>query len=164
MLRTESSFARAFAVSAIVGVIAAPAHAQRIVAKIPVAGLPVGLGLSGDQSFLYVCNLGTDLVQVIDINKRQVVDAIRTGDGPIWIAMRPNSTEAYVANSRADTVAVIDTATRTVLKQIQVEHGPHNVVFSPDGSLAYVAIFGENDGAGVDVIDADSRTFVDSIQ
>src|SRR5215472_17852776 len=117
MLRTESSFARAFAVFAIVGVIAAPVHAHRIVATIPVAGLPVGLGLSGDQSFLYVCNLGTDLVQVIDISKRQVVDAIRTGDGPIWIALRPTSTEAYVANFDADTVAVIDTATRAVLNK-----------------------------------------------
>src|SRR6516165_9999770 len=67
---------------------AAPARGQRIVATIPVAGGPVGLGLSPDQLFLYVCNLGTDLVQVIDIGERQVVDAIRTDQGAIWIAMR----------------------------------------------------------------------------
>jgi DNA-binding beta-propeller fold protein YncE len=58
------------ALVAIAGVISTPARAQRIVATIPVAGGPVGLGLSSDQLFLYVCNLATDLGQVIDISKR----------------------------------------------------------------------------------------------
>src|SRR5215472_58680 len=114
---------------------AAPARGQQIVATIPVAGGPVGLGLSPDQLFLYVCNLGTDLVQIIDISKRQVVDSIRTDQGAIWIAMRPNSTEAYVARAAADTETGTCTGKLKSSKRTQGEHSTHNDVFAPEGSL-----------------------------
>jgi YVTN family beta-propeller protein len=58
---------------------------------------------------LYVTNLVTDNVSVIDINTNEVVKTITVGDGPRGIAYDAKYDRIYVENSISNTVSVLCT-------------------------------------------------------
>jgi len=88
--------------------------------------------------FLYVTNVVSNTVSVIDTITDTVVSTINVGRSPRGIAISPDGSVAYVTNFLDDTIAVLDTTTRTVVATITVGDGPSGVAFSLDGGKAYV--------------------------
>jgi YVTN family beta-propeller protein len=122
-----------------------PLHALGAVAAIMAAGTAKG------ESSVYVVNVASNDVSVIDTTSNTVVATIAVGPQPNGVAVTPNGERIYVSNFQADTVSVIDAATRTVVGTIAVGEEPVGIAVSPDGAKVYVANRGSS---SVSVIDS----------
>ncbi|MEO8605270.1 MAG: beta-propeller fold lactonase family protein [bacterium] len=130
---------------------------RRRVARAGIAGLAIALGSVGWAApaaavhRVYVANIGSDSVAVLDVDSRVVLRSISVGSEPDGIAVSPDGSRVYVSNFASDSVSVIDTASDTVVATIAVGDGPVGLAVHPSGNAVYVA----NKGSGnVSVIDA----------
>jgi YVTN family beta-propeller protein len=102
------------------------------------------------EALVYVVNVGSNDVSVIDATTNGVVATIPVAQQPNGIAVTPDGQRVYVSSFLTDSVAVIDAATRAVVGSIPVGVEPVGVAVSPDGARIYVANRGSN---SVSVID-----------
>jgi len=86
--------------------------------------LPFDLAFSPDGQRLYVANLGSGDVSVIDLATRRPVAHLDVGDGPRAIVVTSDGRKAYVANSLSDDVSVIDLTSHREIKRIPVTRSP----------------------------------------
>lgn len=116
-----------------------------------------------DGSKVYITdNANTDVIVYDTSDESQIGSAIGIGTSPHSNTHRPNSNQIWIDNSGDNNVSVIDTTTDTVIHTYAVNGQPNGLSFSPDGSLAYIGT--NNLGAGgVDILDADTGTIVDSV-
>lgn len=129
-------------------------------AAVALTGLTAAPGPERPGRFVYVANLHSDTVSVVDPRAGTVVDGVPVGDGPDSVALGPDGSRLYVTDSAADTVSVVDTRTRTVVETVAVGHEPSRVTVSPDNRSVYVS----NVGAGtVSVISTRTLTVTDTI-
>ena len=78
-------------------------------ATIPVGATPFGVAVAPDGGHVYVANLGSNTVSVIDANTGSVVrNPITFGLAPFGVAVAPDGSHVYVANSNSNTVSIID--------------------------------------------------------
>ena len=87
-----------------------------VVATIPVGLQPEGVAVSPDAKQVYVANLSSNSVSVINATTTppSVVVAIPVGAGPFGVAVTPDGKHAYVTNQSPNTVTVIDFLVTTV--------------------------------------------------
>jgi YVTN family beta-propeller protein/autotransporter-associated beta strand protein len=131
-----------------------------------VLGPPIGVGTHPlttaampDGTRVYVANLISGTVSVIDLATGTTGTPITVGTHPFGMAILPDGRKLYVANLGSASVSVIDTATNTVVTTIATAQ-PGGVAVSPDGSRVYVT---NNVGAGtVSVIDPATDTVIGS--
>jgi len=109
------------------------------------------------EATVYVVNVGSDDVSVIDPLGRAVVATIAVGAQPNGVAVTPDGQRVYVSNFRDDSVSVIDAARRGVVATVEVGDGPVGIAVSPDGRHAYVA---NRESSTVSVIDTASDAVV----
>ena len=92
-----------------------------------------------DDVKVYVTNMVSGTVSVIDAKKRKVIDTIKVGTEPFGCALTPDGKKLYVANQSSATVSVIDTKRDRVVKTIrEVGTKPHGVAITADGDKVYV--------------------------
>ena len=94
--------------------------------------------MRGDQSLVYVSNLGDNTVSVINTATNTVIATVPVGNLPTLIALTPDNTRAYVANQGSNDVTVINTATNTVVATIPVGSQPIGVPQSLPTALAFM--------------------------
>jgi YVTN family beta-propeller protein len=74
--------------------------------------LPVGVAVSPDGSKVYVANVLSNTVSVIDTTTNPAtVSTIAVGSTPTGVAVSPDGSKVYVPSLLFDTVSVIDTTT-----------------------------------------------------
>lgn len=118
-------------------------------------------GIAATRSFVYVANMDTHNVTVIDVRtQRALPDLIKVGQFPNLIAATPDGTRLYVANGGSDDVSVIDTRTNRVIATIKVGDGPFGIGISADGRRAYVTNFYSDN---ISVIDTSTHQVVRTI-
>jgi YVTN family beta-propeller protein len=139
---------------------AKPQTVNTVSAIIPVETNPWGMSVSIDGLNVYVANLNTTKVSVINTATNTVSDTVEVGAGPVGVSVNPNGLYVYVSNSYDNTISVIETATNTVSATIPVGIQPYGVSVSPDGLKLYVANFNDNT---VNVINTISNTVTDTI-
>ncbi|HYK75221.1 MAG TPA: YncE family protein, partial [Pseudoneobacillus sp.] len=98
---------------------------------------------------VYVPNIGSHNITVIDAEKEEIINHFPVGPGPEGVAVHPNGELLYVANQEDDTLFVMDTKTYKVLHKRRVGKVPVRLVFSPDGKYALIA---NRDSSDVSVI------------
>ncbi len=92
--------------------------------------LATGLALAACPAeaapFLYVANVNSSSVSVIDTATNTVVATIPVGLFPFGVAVTPDGKHVYVTNNNGGSgnVSVIATATNTKVAAIPVGHGP----------------------------------------
>jgi YVTN family beta-propeller protein len=92
-----------------------------------------------DDVKVYVTNMVSGTVSVIDAKKRKVIDTIKVGTEPFGCALTPDGKRLYVANQSSATVSVIDTKRDKVVKTIaDVGTKPHGIAITADGKKVYV--------------------------
>jgi YVTN family beta-propeller protein len=111
---------------------------RKVVATIPVAAGPHGMGVSPDGKSIYVSGDGASTVSVIDAASDRVVKEIEVGKAPHGLAVTSDGRQVVVAVYGEDKVSIVDSATREVVGSVPVAK-PHNVAIHPDGRTAYVA-------------------------
>ncbi|HEX3610117.1 MAG TPA: YncE family protein [Sporichthyaceae bacterium] len=104
---------------------------------------------------VYVTDLGSNDVSVINETGNAVTGTIPVGSGPNGIAVDPTAHMLYVANGGENTVSVVDETADDVTATIPVGAMPLEIAVDPTLRTAYVADFGS---AEVSVIDETSRT------
>jgi YVTN family beta-propeller protein len=109
-----------------------------VVATIPVAAGPHGMGLSPDGRTLYVSGDGSSEVSVIDTATDRVTGTISVGKSPHGMAMAADGRTLLVCVYGEDKVVFIDTASQKVVASVPVPK-PHTISIRPDGKLAYVS-------------------------
>jgi YVTN family beta-propeller protein len=121
---------------------------------------------------VYVTNLGSNTVSVIDTTPNSVIATVQVGNLPFGVAVNPAGTRVYVANAEVDLaqndyrVSVIYTATNAVAT-IQVGTAtppvgmiPSGLAVAPDGGHVYVTNQGSDD---VTVIETATNTVISRI-
>jgi YVTN family beta-propeller protein len=103
-----------------------------------VGTFPFGIAVNPVLPRVYVTNVDTNNVSVIDTDTNTVKATVTVGANPYGIAVNPSGTKAYVANGSGSSVSVIDTATNTVAATISVGLNPYGLAVSPTGKRLYV--------------------------
>ena len=139
-------------------VVAFDATSGKLLGRIPVELTPYDLIPSDDGRFLYVSNLASKSVSVIETSAMKVVASIPVDLNPNQMVLSQDGL-LYVACSNDNTVVVIDTKTRAAIERISTTLFPH----APEGStpnalaldrangLLYVANADNNDVAVIHV-------------
>ncbi|MFI5364609.1 MAG: hypothetical protein ACHQ4J_03200 [Candidatus Binatia bacterium] len=105
---------------------------------------------------VYVANLLSDTVSVIDAATKTVTKTIAVGQNPDGVAISHDDTFTYVANFLSNDVSVIENATNTVTASIPVGIGPVGIAtISPNTPFVYVA---DKTERTIAVIDTDTNT------
>lgn len=112
---------------------------------------PVGhIDVSPDGSRLYVANLGTDALTVLDTETLETIAVIAVGDGPNESRVTPDGGTVFVANWISSDVSVIDAESLEVTGTLSVGEGTHGVAITPDGGEAWITNRISNDVAILD--------------
>jgi YVTN family beta-propeller protein len=106
---------------------------------ISLGGYPYKMAVTPNGKWLYVANMGSANVSVIDTATQKRSAVIPVGEGPNAVAITPDGTKVYVANYLDYTVSVIATANNAVIATIRVGRNPTGVAITPDGTKVYVA-------------------------
>jgi YVTN family beta-propeller protein len=134
----------------------------RMLGRVPVEMIPYDLVLSDDGKVLYVSNLASKSVSVVDTAAMKTIASIPVDSNPNQMVLSADGL-LYVACSNDNTVVVIDTKTRAAIERISTTLHPH----APEGStpnalaldrangLLYIANADNNDIA---VVHAEGRS------
>ncbi|MFW6219922.1 MAG: YncE family protein, partial [bacterium] len=126
------------------------------ITAITVGDGPIGIAYSPSNDRLYVCNVNSGNLSVINPATNTIVGSISVGTGPA-IAYSPSNDRIYVCNSGSDNVSVINPATNTVVATITVGDGPRGIEYSPSNDRLYVS---NRDSDNVSVINPATNTVV----
>ena len=119
---------------------------------------PFGIAYDPVHERMFVANIGTTTVSIIDTNTNTVIGSpISVGDAPSDIAYDEVNERMYVTNFFDDTVSVIDTTTNTVIDTITVGDGANGIEYDPVHDRMYVT---NAAAATVSVIDTNTNTVV----
>jgi YVTN family beta-propeller protein len=103
---------------------------------------PQSIAVTPDGLKVYVVNVSSGTVSVIDATTGQVSKTVPVGSGPTSIAMHKDGEFAYVTNNSSNNVSKINTIDDTSTIVLTNDDGilaPRGVIFSPDGSRAFVS-------------------------
>ena len=88
---------------------------------------------------VYVTNMVSGTVSVIDPRRLRVTRTIEVGTEPFGCALSPDGRKLYVTNQSQNTISVISTRLDRVVDTIRnVGVKPHGIAVSPDGDKLYV--------------------------
>lgn len=135
--------------------------AAKVVATVPVAAGPHGMGVAPDGRWVYVSGDGSSTLSVIDTATERVMRTIEVGKAPHGVALTPDGGLLLVAVNGEDRIVFVDTATQAVVAKVGVAK-PHTIAIRPDGKVAYVASQ-EPGRFALAVIDLAARTVVRTI-
>jgi YVTN family beta-propeller protein len=100
--------------------------------------------------YLYVANhndkqngAGDNVVDVIDLKTRKVIQDILVKANPHWVVFGNNGL-FYVTDHQSAVVTVLNANTNRIIRTIQVGETPHSEVLSPDGSRLAVTSYSGN--------------------
>jgi len=135
-----------------------------IVKDLPVAlaGGEKPLGHHGaftqDGRFFLVCNEGGSRVHVLDVQKREWVKTIPTGNGPGHATLSPDGKYFFVVHHNDGVITVIDSQNMEAVKNIRIGTGnmqAHSAWFSPDGRHYYAVASEDKTLVKIDVAKLD---------
>ncbi len=108
---------------------------------------PGSTATSPDGRYLYVPNhnmtqggTGDNVVDVIDLATKKLIDSIPVEANPHWVVFGKNGV-FYVTNHMSAVVTVLSANTNHIIKTIDVGETPHSEALSPDGSRLAVTSY-----------------------
>lgn len=110
--------------------------------------------LGGDEQRIYVTNLGSGSLTVLDISGRKIIETIETGQGTEGLTLANNGEELWITNRASDTISILDTQKLEIINTMSSKGFPIRAETSPNGK--YVAVSNARAGS-VTVFDTDSK-------
>ena len=80
-----------------------------VISTVDVGERPSALAFNPSNNNIYVTNLVSDDVSVIESSSNTVISTVDVGDGPSALAFNPSNNNIYVTNPVSDDVSVIET-------------------------------------------------------
>jgi DNA-binding beta-propeller fold protein YncE len=139
-------------------------HGNRALSRLPVGDHPISAELSKDGKTLYVANLGSATVAIVDVGDAahpKITATLATDPHPNDIAVTADD-RLFVSCGNTNNVISFDLKTRQRLEVISTALGPrapagstpNSLALSPDGEWLYVA---NADNNSVSVIEIEER-------
>ena len=100
-----------------------------VIATVAVAPEALGIAVTPDGTRVYVTNLESGNVSVIDTATNTIIASVPVGEVPRGVAVTPDGMHVYVLNRESQSVSIIDTATNTVSATLSMKGEP--VSFGP---------------------------------
>ncbi|TAL58254.1 MAG: YncE family protein [Bacteroidetes bacterium] len=118
-----------------------------VTATIPVGSRPIAVAFNPVTLKVYVANLVSDNLSVIDAESltETVGSPLPTGQDPIGVGIHPISGEIYIANSLGDSVTVYDAFDTLVTTIPAVGQYPVSVTYNPSNGFMYAVATNTND-------------------
>lgn len=87
-----------------------------------------GIGLTPDESEVWVTSLFDDCVYIYDLKTRKVVAHLPTGKGPNWVAFSPDGKYAAISNTDTNDVSIFDAKARVEVARVKVGKVPKRLL------------------------------------
>ena len=98
--------------------LAGAGYAQSVIATVPVGNSPAAVAVDTVTNKVYVANINSGNVSVVDGNTNAVLATIPVGSGPWTIGVNELTNRIYIGNQYSGNVSVIDGTTDTVIATI----------------------------------------------
>ena len=85
--------------------------ASNVISTVDVGQRPSALAFNPSNDKIYVANILSDDVSVIESSTNTVISTVEVGDGPSALAFNPSNDKIYVTNPVSDDVSVIQRTT-----------------------------------------------------
>jgi len=136
--------------------------------KVPVGMTPSGIVYDQDNNDIYVTNLNSNSVSVIDGSNDKVISTILVDEKPNSLIYDKYNKLLYVINSNSDNLFVIDTSKNIVVGKIPINNErnvkfpyyPYSITLRSSQNFLYVANYLNN---SVSVINGSSNKVIDVI-
>ena len=134
------------------------------VASIPVGTLPKFVAVNQTTNVIYVSNLNSNSVSVIDGATDTVLATIAVGTAPEILDVNTETNTIYVANLESSNVSVIDGTSNTVVATVSLGTNTSPFGLAVDSTRNLVYVTNANDPGLVYVIDGVTNTVTATIQ
>ena len=134
---------------------------RQVIKTIALLDRPHGMGLGVDPQtgavdrWLYVANLGSDQLSVVDTQTLTVRGHVGVGNTPDSPAIAPDGRTIWVTNygeGEVSTLSLVDAVTLSEIYTLTVGINPHGIKMAPDGSRLYVTLQGQDQLIEVDTV------------
>ncbi len=106
--------------------------------------------LDPDRTRIYIPNIGSDNITIMDAATREIITHIPVGAGPEGAAVHPDGRTLYVANQHDNNLHVIDLESYEVVASRRLGTCPIRLTFTPDGRYALIPNRESNDLSIID--------------
>lgn len=101
---------------------------------------PQGMAFSPDGRRLYVTNMNSDSISIIDTQTKAVTGSIPTGKTPVRIMITPDGKTAVYALQLGEAVGFADLEKRKEVGQVKLTGQPVSLTFSADVKYAFSSV------------------------
>lgn len=108
----------------------------------------------------FVTNIRSGTMTAVDLEKRQAIASVATGEGAEGVAVTPDGRQVWVTNRAADTVSVLDTVTLEMIATLPSPAFPIRAAVTPDGAKVLVTAAKSGD---IKVFDVASRALARAV-
>ncbi len=106
----------------------------------PLFHFPHGIGLSADESELFIAATRSNRVFVFDVPSREPKEVIETYQKSThMIYFDVNKERIFIPNIGSDNITILDARDRSLITHLPVGRGPEGAGVHPDGEVLYVA-------------------------
>ena len=137
-------------------------RAARVARVISTGRNPAAIVIDQLQRRAYVAVAGDDAVEVIDVNRNEIVSRIHLhpGAAPRELALTPDGRILLALNSGSDSVSFIDSGSAVESSRLSVGNTPTSLILDKTGRRAYVT---NSLSSTISVIDMATRSVVTTI-
>ncbi len=107
---------------------------------IAVGERPQGMAFSPDGRRIYVTNMNSDSIGIVDTQTKTRIGDIPTGKGPVRIMITPDGKTAVYALQLGEAVGFADIEKRREQAQVKLTGQPVSLTFSADNKYAFSAV------------------------
>lgn len=111
---------------------------NHVIVNLPVGSNPAGLAVLPNGNYIYVANMNSNTVSVINSQNYTIDTTISVEINPWGVTTLPSGDYVYVTNEGSNTISVIRTADNNVVNSILVGNGPWGITSHPSGNFVYV--------------------------
>ncbi|GEM_PF-2648953 len=133
---------------------------EGIKTSVAVGDSPISVAVNPETNKIYVSNLRSDTVSIVDGSKNILITNLSVGTSPQGIDVNPKTNLVYVVNQLSNSVSIIDGSLNTVTTTVNVGKKPTSVRVNPKTNKIYVT---NQDDNSVTVIDGSTNTILTTI-
>ena len=142
--QNSQNFGKVYVVGSVSNTVSVIGLDHKVKKTIPVGIRPVAIAYNPMGQKLYVANLVSGNLSIIDTKSETVSSTLDTGKSPVALAIKPENGEVYVVDSIENSLTVFDTSSR---KKAQIPHIGTKLVaiaYQPDTHQMYIVAEGSD--------------------
>jgi len=116
------------------------ANTLKILKTYPTGKGPDGIGISANNTKLFVTNTGDGTISIIDIASKKTTE-LKTGGKPELVHPNHDNSLLFISNFLKNKIHIVDSEKGEIIEEIENIQAPEEAVLSEDGNLLYVVSF-----------------------